>query len=279
MRKLFYLGMCAVLSMGVGCALTNYDLIVDNDQVSNGQGSGVVNTNGKAYVHNFKIGTIWPDGVDVQLWFVDQAANGDRTCTTYNDFSTLDEPWFPDDKYCSPDRQGCSLVTADDPQVGDVDIFDWKTLNFNCQGFRSLYYVVSSSRYYGECGRAMPITDRLSLLNQARLTSLNGQAALEWTLTPMNTSVTMNNLAGVQQFLPMAGSITITQLAGPSSARVIDLTNPMTKVLLNASADFVATYGSHANEVTLTFNGISISKQFGLLPNAGANARARANRY
>ena len=59
MKKLFYLGFCVMLSLGVGCAITNYELITDNDQVSNGQGSGVVNTNGKAHIReSSQIGTI-----------------------------------------------------------------------------------------------------------------------------------------------------------------------------------------------------------------------------
>ena len=36
MKKALYLGFCLVLAMGVDCAITDYDLIVDNDQVSNG---------------------------------------------------------------------------------------------------------------------------------------------------------------------------------------------------------------------------------------------------
>ena len=61
MKKALYLGFCLVLAMGVGCAITDYELIVDNDQVSNGQGTGVVNTNGKALIMSGGIATIWSD--------------------------------------------------------------------------------------------------------------------------------------------------------------------------------------------------------------------------
>jgi len=263
MKKLFYLGLCALLTTGVGCALTNYELITDNDQVSNGQGTGVVNTNGKALVRqSSQVALTWPDGSDNAVWFVDQAANGDRTLTTYNNFSTGSEPIFPDDLYCSPDRQGCAIVSASDPEVGDVDIYDY-SYNPNCAGARSVYYLLGTTRYYGECGRALSLTDRLSFLNQGRMIAKNGVASLQWAMTPMNTTVTMNNLAGVQQLLPMAGSFSITMTPNGTRTTSIDLSNPMNKVLMNSAADFMTNYGSQVNEVSFVFNGIEIKRQFG----------------
>lgn len=263
MKKLFYLGLCALLTTGVGCAITNYELITDNDQVSNGQGSGVVNTNGKALVkQSSQIAVGWPDGTDNTVWFVDQAANGDRTLSTYNNFSTGGDPTFPDDLYCSPDRQGCAIVTASDPEVGDVDIYDF-SYNPNCAGARSVYYLTGTTRYYGECGRALALTDRLSLLNQGRLVSMNGAAGLQWAATPMNTTVTLNNKAGVQQLLPMAGSFSFSMIPNGSRQTLVDLNNPMNKVLMNGAADFMSNYGSSVNEVSFVYNGIEIKRSFG----------------
>lgn len=263
MKKLFYLGLCALLTTGVGCALSNYELITDNDQVSNGQGSGVVNTNGKALVRqSSQVALGWPDGTDNAVWFVDQAANGDRTLSTYNNFSTGSDPIFPDDLYCSPERQGCAIVTSSDPEVGDVDIYDY-SYNPNCAGARSVYYLTSTTRYYGECGRALALTDRLSLLNQGRLVSKNGVAGLQWAATPMNTTVTLNNKAGVQQLLPMAGSFSITMIPNGQRQTIIDLNNPMNKVLFNSAADFMSNYGSSVNEISFVYNGIEIKRSFG----------------
>lgn len=262
MKKLFYLGLCALLTTGVGCAITNYELITDNDQVSNGQGTGVVNTNGKAMIkQSSQVALIWPDGADTTVWFVDQAANGDRTLSTYNNFSAA-YPIFQDDLYCSPDRQGCAIVTASDPEVGDVDIYDY-SYNPNCSGARSVYYLTGTTRYYGECGRALALTDRLSLLNQGRLVSKNGAAALQWTATPMNTTVTLNNKAGVQQLLPMAGSFSLTMVPNGTRQTTIDVNNPMNKVLMNSAADFMANYGSQVNEISVVYNGIEIKRSFG----------------
>ena len=74
MRKFVVMAFVAAAAMGFGCALTNYELITDNDF------GGTVNTNGKAYVRQFsQVATEWPDGVDNFIWFADQKANGDRT--------------------------------------------------------------------------------------------------------------------------------------------------------------------------------------------------------
>ena len=131
MKKVLYLGFCLVLAMGVGCAITNYSLITDNDQVSNGQGSGVVNTNGKAKMTSQQVATIWPDGSDELFSFIDQKADGTAVITTYNNFSTGGDPTFHSDLYCNTAWNGCAIWTAPDDNVGDI--FDG-TFNANCAG-------------------------------------------------------------------------------------------------------------------------------------------------
>ena len=90
MKKLIYVAFCLVLAMGVGCAITNYDVITDNDQ---GSGSGapnsVVNTNGKAKITpSAQIATSYSDGNDELFSMIDQKGDGTATITTYNNFST-----------------------------------------------------------------------------------------------------------------------------------------------------------------------------------------------
>lgn len=277
MKKLFYLGLCALLTTGVGCALTNYELITDNDIIGNNQGAVVVNTNGKAFVRqSSQIGTIFPDGVETSAWFVDQNASGDRTLTTYFNLATT-AVQFSDELYCTPERQGCALVTAQDPEVGDVDIYDY-TFNPNCQGIRSIYYLLGTTRYYGECGRAIALTDRISLLNQGKLVSRNGAAAMRWTATPMNTTITLNNLAGMQQLLPMAGSVSF-EMKPKGNQLAVDLTNPMTKVTMNAAADFMSNYGSDVNQVSFQYNGIEIKRSFGRTADANSLRQLSNRKY
>ena len=76
MKKVSYLAFCLLLVAGFGCAITNYGIITDNDQVSNGQGSGVVDTKGKAKLfESSQIATIWPDGTDELFSMIDQKAD------------------------------------------------------------------------------------------------------------------------------------------------------------------------------------------------------------
>jgi len=262
MRKLFYLGFCFVLVAGVGCALTNYELITDNDQVLNGQGSGVVNTQGKAHIIETQIGFIYPDGSDELIWFVDQKSNGDRTLTTYNNYSTTAGPVLHDDHYCNPDWQGCAIITGDDPEVGDVDIFDY-TFNVNCSGLRSLTYVLSTTRYYGECGRMnLNLQDRLSLLNMGRYGQNIGMEGLFFDMNRSNLSITLDNNAGFVTSLPVTADL-VAFFAPQNRKMSLDLTNPMLGSMSRSYADFLANNATHATKVTFTYNGIGMSYDIG----------------
>lgn len=262
MKKLFYLGFCVMLSLGVGCAITNYSLIMDNDQVANGQGTGVVNTNGKAHLReSSQIATIWPDGTDEWIAFVDQKANGDRTITNYNNFSTGGDPTFHDDQYCNPDWAGCSMVTADDPEVGDADIFDY-TYNINCQGIRSISLLLSTTRYYGECGRAnMSIEDRISFMNLGRIGNQFGMTGLFYDFNNLNTTIKLNNLAGFETTIPMTANVGLfTTIAGNRKGS-LDLTHPGLRAMGNYYADFLDQNATNRTLVTVVYNGISFSKE------------------
>lgn len=262
MKKLFYLGFCVVLSLGVGCAITNYSLITDNDQVGNGQGSGVVSTSGKAHIiESSQVATIWPDGTDEFIWFVDQKANGDRTLSTYNNFSSGSDPIFHDDFYCNPDWQGCAITTAPDPEVGDNDIFDY-TYNANCRGWRSISVLLGTSRYYGECGRAnMSLEDRISLVNMGRIGNQYGMTGLFYDLNNLNTTVKLNNFAGFETTVPVTANVSLFTTIQGSRRATLDLTHPGLRAMGNYYADFLDQDATNRTEVTVVYNGISFSKE------------------
>lgn len=280
MRKLFYLCFCVALVMGVGCALTDYELITDNDQVKQGF-SGTVNTAGKAHImESSQIALIWPDGTDEALWFVDQKANGDRTLQTYNNYGTGyytgTEPTWHDDLYCNPDRNGCASVTSWDPEIGDVDIYDYSG-NPNCEGYHSLVYLTSTTRYYGECGRsAMNLSDRLALLNMGQPANLKGTEALRWVASPMNTSIFMDNLSGTKVNIPLTGVISITM--GNVRKTALDLSSPSLRGTWDAMANFYENYGSRVNQIEVVYNGLSFTKSFATLANPAQRLRDRINR-
>jgi len=254
MKKLLYLGFALVLAMGVGCAITNYDLIVDNDQVKQGF-SGTVNTAGKAHImESSQVALIWPDGTDEALWFVDQKANGDRTLTTYINYSPT-VPTFHDDLYCNPDWQGCAVVTADDPEVGDVDMYDY-SYNPHCPGARSIYYLFATTRYYGECGRSIQDVGALIMMGQPK------KDGLFYLLTPANTNVLLTSKSdGTTTAMTLPGDVSVFVQGQGDRRATVDVTNPVFGSFKNALATHGEIHGAN-NEITLQFNGLS--KSFGV---------------
>lgn len=244
-------GFAAAVALGFGCAITNYELITDNDQ------GGVVDTRGKAYIRqSSQVATTWPDGNDNLIWYVDQRCNGDRRLTTYNYKTSATEDPFKDDLYCSPDWNRCAVVTANDPETGDVDDFDYHA-NEHCSGFRSLSLLVSTSRYYGECGRTA-VTDRtmrmIGLANEMSPVTYNGATWLRMNLSALNTSMVLNNNNGSVYALPMSSQVGV--MANFAQRRLIlDLTNPNNRNLAQSAINWNAAHpGSHVT-ATLTISG------------------------
>lgn len=255
MKKFFLFAFVAAVALGLGCAITNYSLITDNDQ------GGVVNTNGKAYIRqSSQVATTWPDSNDNLIWFVDQAANGDRNLTTYNFNTSLSASPFKDDLYCSPDWNGCAIVTAPDPETGDVDMFDYRG-NANCSGYRSLSLLVSTSRYYGECGRTAT-TDRttkmLNLANNMTPIQINGQTWLHSSLSALNTSIVLNNNNGSAFALPMTSQIGVS--ANFATRRVmLDMTNPNNRNLIQSALNWNRTHPGSFISSTVTVDGTAFN--------------------
>lgn len=237
------------------CAVTDYDLITDNDQVANGKGSGIVNTNGKAHIlHSFQFATTWADGTDETFTFVDQKANGDRVLTTYNNFSA-GPPALHDDLYCNPDWQGCAVITSLDPQVGDADVFDY-VFNPNCSGARTVDLLGTEAREFGECGRArMSLQDRIRFLNLGRVGTQEGLEGLFFALNASNFSILLDNGEGFRTSLPIPGGAELFIVPGKNRA-TLDLTHPGNAATGRAYAEFLRDHAKYKTDVTLVFNGI-----------------------
>lgn len=252
MKKLLVFALAMAVSMGFGCAITNYSLITDNDV------DGVVNTSGKAYVRfsGFFVATIWPDGNDNILNFVDQKVNGDRTLSTSNFFTTGTDSPFKDDLYCAADQGGCSVTTSDDPEVGDVDDYDY-TFNTHCSGARSMSLLLSTSRYYGECGRAQ-VNDRslrmVSLANEMTPVQFRGATWLRGNLSALNTSIVLDNRNGSIYSLPMTSQIGLTvNLA--QHRLLVDMSNPNNRNLAQNAINWNNAHPGPGIHATLTVDG------------------------
>jgi hypothetical protein len=274
MKKLLYLGFCMVLAAGFGCAITDYGTITDNNQTKGG-GSGPTNTNGKAHINETsQIATIWPDGTDELINFVDQAGDGTGSLTTYNNFSTGGDPTFHDDLYCNPDWNGCSVFTA--PDDNDGNLFDG-TSNANCSGARSLSILLSTGRYYGECGRAakFDVEDKVAALSSALKAERFGRAGLIWNLNSANTTITARNLeTGLSYHIPLFG-VNVQHFfseSGNVSFSWLDdaMIGPMT---LNLAGMLESELFSEGVEVSVSVNGIDTTFTMA----GGANDLVRRN--
>ena len=262
MRKLFYLAFCGVLAAGFGCAITDYGTITDNNQSKAGGSNegGPLNTAGKAHIlETSQVATIWPDGTDETLNFVDQKADGTATLTTYNNFSTGSEPTFHDDLYCNASWNGCSIFTASDDN--GPDIFDGTT-NLNCAGARSLSVLLSTGRYYGECGKAaakLSVSEKIGLLDSAVIGNAFGREGLLWNLDSASTSITVRNLDnGLSLNVPLFGSRIEHFLDNASNLSFMWMDHAMLGV---AFRDFANKLDNELNadalEVTVSHHGIS----------------------
>lgn len=253
MKKLFYIGFCLVLAMGLGCAITDYDVITDNDQVKNG-GSGVVNTNGKAKITpSAQIATTYSDGTDELFSMVDQKSDGTGTITTYNNFSSGSDPIFHDDLYCNPDWNGCSIFTA--PDNNDGNLFDGSANN-NCSGARSLSVLLSTSRYYGECGRArVDMNDRLTVLNSGQVNAWGG---LAYNLNRGNFGVRLQKEGAQIVNVPVFGNIAATITMDGGRRAHLDLQNSMISNSIDAIHSTVASHGAGAYTIYLDYMGVTV---------------------
>jgi hypothetical protein len=283
MRKLLYLGFCLVLLAGFGCAITDYGIITDNNQ-SNAAGSGdasagtqkATNTNGKAHIkETSQIATIWPDGTDELINFVDQKSDATATLTTYNNFSTGSEPTFHDDLYCNPDWNGCSVFTADDNN-GPV-LFDGSS-NPNCSGARSLSLLLSTGRYYGECGRnaaKWSMDDKIQALSSGIEAEAFGRRGLLWNVRSGDANITARNLeTGMSFVVPTFGSEFDHFFSESGNVSFTWLDHAMIgQAVLNFAGMLEQELSSDGMEITVSINGVDST--FTLA--AGAHDMVRRN--
>ena len=261
MRKALYSAFCFLLAAGFGCHISNYGIITDNNQ-SNGSGGGIVNTTGKALIkESSQVVSIWPDGTDETINFVDQMSDGTATLTTYNNFSTGSEPTFHDDLYCNPDWEGCSARTS--PYNNVANLFDQR-FNFNCSGARSICITLSTGRYYGECGRnnaRLTIDEKIAALGSAIPSQRFGRLGLLWRLNGRNTSITARNLeTGQSYFVPLFGAEIEQFMSERGNVAFTRLDHPMLgSALLGFAGMLEDELASEGIEVTVQVNGISAS--------------------
>jgi hypothetical protein len=253
MRKLSYLGFCLVLALGVGCAVTDYPVITDNDQLGPGgaqPGGFIVNTNGKAHIiEQTSAAWLYGDGHHEEgIAFVDQNSAGDQTITNYINFSLPGDATFHDDTYCNPDWNGCAFWTADNPVTGDVNVFDG-THNLACFQGRAGWGVKVSASRSAECGRTdMNLADQINFYAMGQLGNHEGMEGLFYILNRQTSNAWING----QAFSFPSTSVFLS----PGSRRaVISLDSP---VWSSTMRRLDALVGQDPFSLRLDYNGISV---------------------
>ena len=82
MRKL--LTVAALAALNSACALTNYPIITDEDQVRQANGTHIVNTTGRAFVmQKVQVASFVGDTTFNTVWFTNQDQKGNQTLWTH----------------------------------------------------------------------------------------------------------------------------------------------------------------------------------------------------
>jgi hypothetical protein len=194
MKKVLYAAFCLVLVMGVGCVITNYPIITDEEQGNNnGWEDGIVNTNGKAHIiDKTQVASLGDNGWSSQFSFIDQKADGSSTIYNYKEAgNATSTEAFHDDLYCNPDWNGCAVWTADNAGVSFAS-----TINLSCEEGVG-WLKVSVGARYGECGKSVflpkTLPEQISLLNMGQYGDFQGMNGLFYNFGMANTTLLVNN--------------------------------------------------------------------------------------
>ena len=137
---------------------------------------------------------------------------------------------------------------------------------------------IATGRYYGECGRAaMKVADRIALMNMGSIQVRHGVELLLYNLNRNNTTIRLDNHAGVVSSLPVIG--TAAAFVNVTNRQIeIDATNSLLSGTGYRLADWVRDYGTGVTTITLTYNGISRSWDVGSM-DAERISRTARQRY
>jgi len=285
MKKLLLIAFCVAVASMFGCALVDYGCIYDYDQTSSNPGGEppwpnaleMVNTAGKAHVIElYKVMTTFPDHAEETLWFVDQTAAGDQKLNTFINVEPAIGWTWHDDYYCNPDWNGCAWVSADRPYpkcVGGYDYYPF-SVNWSCSDITYGYLWSSGPYRYGECGRVLPLSDKIAILNMGELSQRNGMEGLVYNMNRKNFGVTLENEYGNSWNVPINASLSM--FWNPKGGQLqIDRSNPILANMMKWYGDWLEKNATTWTTVTINYNGISNS--FKIVGNGGFSADAYRN--
>lgn len=272
MKKLLYAAFCLTVAISLGCIALTYPTITDND----GSGVAVVNTNGKAHlIESSQTSQTLPGGRFEHVSFVDQGPGANQKLTSY-ELELGAVPNFHSDTYCNPDWTGCAWVTNDyDPATVPCS-FSVARLNLNCLEISAVG--VCFGYRPGECGRSMKSPAGLSASDLRTFLESGVELSphlLEYTISPVNTSIDLTDPVGNTKSFNFSGSYQATLNLNRGMVNV-DLSSIVHEQNLLMLANIADT--SFANGTAhISFNGIPRDVEYGLLPGDHYRTVARRN--
>lgn len=299
MRKL--LALAALISLSSACAITDYPVITDQDQVRQANGTHVVNTTGRAFImQKVQVASFIGDTSFNTVSFVNQDQRGNQTLYTHMNIGLVANPdtWFHGTVYMNDDRNTCWNVRAANPVSGDVSPFDFD-FNANCKGSEALAVLVSFAQRSQEAGSdgnngnptspgsdfggrgqsfaGVTVQQAIAALGQLDAAGTYGSYAgingYRMTVTPANFGVTLTSSAGASTTLAFDG---VTLTYDPVNQRaLIDPRGSNAAAIADQVANWVDANGRNAT-LTLTFLGTTARFNASLFD--AAHYRALADR-
>ena len=288
MRKL--LAIAVVVGFNSACALTNYPVITDRDQVRQANGTHIVNTTGRAFVmQKIQVASFVGDTSFNTVWFVNQDQKGNQTLWTHENIGRVDRPdtYFHGTVYLNDNRNTCWNVRADNPVVGDTP-FDFD-INLNCPGSETIVLLVSKSARTRESGKdgnngnddnpgsdfggrgqsmaGVTFQQAISVLGQLDSHATYGaypeygMNGYKMTVTPANVDVSLANSSGVATDFNLDGMTIVYDAANERA--VFDSRSGNSPAILRQLAGWVEANGSSAT-ISVTFAGTTATNPVAL---------------
>lgn len=300
MRKL--LAVAVVVGFNSACALTNYPVITDQDQVRQANGTHVVNTTGRAFImQKVQVASFVGDQSFNTVWFTNQDQKGNQTIWNHQNIGLVADPdtYFHGNIYMNDDRNTCWNVRASNPVVGDTP-FDFD-INVNCPGSETIVLLLSKSARTREAGSdgnngnddnpgsdfggrgqsmaGVTLQQAISVLGQLDSHATYGSYpqygmnGYKMTVTPANVDVTLATSGGAVTDFNLDGMTIAYDVTNERA--VFDTRSGNSAVILGQLADWVEANGRTAT-VSVTFAGVTATNPVSLF--SAAHYRKLADR-
>ena len=288
MKKFFALaGLVALTS---ACALTDYPVITDEDQVRQANGTHIVNTSGQAFVlQKVQVASFVGDKSYNAVWFVNQDQKGNQTIYTRMNHGLVAEPdtWFHGTTYMNDNRNTCWNIRAPNPATGDTDIFDF-AINVNCEGTETIAVLLSKGERSQEAGgdgnsgtddgapssnvaqsvagvtlqQAVDVLDQLDSYATFGDWADYGMTGYKYTASPSTVDIGLANSSGIVTDFNLDGVTIVYDVMNRKA--VFDTRSGNTPAILRELADWVDANGDDGR-LTVTFAGVTASANAGLM--------------